>query len=257
VRKFLAVLIAAELLTAGGVLGVRQYRGTTHVVTSDSAATTSTTEAFTVVPAAGQTLVRGHVTSVSGDGITPPAPLTLPLTLDEQNIGSTQATFRSVIVDGKRTNVYWNGGRPLPITGTGGIDLFASGGAHATIDPGGFTWLLDGPVRQLVAGTFTTHFTVGVGTGGLPTPHDEPVTFTADDRSSLVTRAGVVVHQPPAAIKITGPGSLQLAGAMVLRTAAGTRSAKSLKFGPGPFVLELTPGAGGYDVSGTLQGPVA
>lgn len=253
----MAVLIAAELLTAGGLLGVREYRGTTHVSAgNDVTSTTSTTEGITVVPAAGQTLVRGRLTSVTGDGITPPA-LRLPLSLDEQNRGETQATFRAVVVDGRRTNVYWNGGRPLPLSGTGGIDLFASGGAHATIDPGGVTWSLDGPVRQLVPGTFTTGFTVGVGSGGLPTPHDEPITFTADDRSALVTRGGAIIHQPPAALKITGPGQLVLTGAFVLRTAAGTRTAKTITFGPGPFVLDLTPVAGGYQVAGTLQGPVS
>jgi len=258
VRRFLGILIAAELLTAGGVLGVREYRGTTHVSASGSGETssTTTTDGITVVPAAGQTLVSGRVTSVAGDGITPP-PLRLPLSLDEQNRGETQATFRAVIVDGKRTNVYWNGGRPLPLSGTGGIDLFPSGGATATIDAGGFTWALDGPVRQLVAGTFTTGFTVGVGTGGLPTPHDEAITFTADERSTLATKGGAIIHQAPAALKITGPGSLTLTGALVLRTAAGTRSAKTIKFGPGPFVLDLTPVAGGYQVSGTLQGPVS
>jgi len=256
VRKFLAVLIVAELLTAGGVLGVREYRGTTHVIVRDNTAvSTSTTEGITVVPAAGQTLVRGRLTSVTGDGITPPA-LRLPFSLDEQNRGETQATFRAVLVDGRRTNVYWNGGRPLPLSGTGGIDLFASGGAHATLDPGGFTWALDGPVRELIPGTFTTGFTVGVGTG-LVTPHDEPITFTADDRSSLVTKGGAIIHQAPAALKITGPGSLVLTGALVLRTAAGTRTAKTVTFGPGPFVLDLTPVAGGYQVSGTLQGPVS
>src|SRR5690242_4878526 len=52
VRRFLAVLIAAELLTAGGVLGVREYRGTTHVIVRDNTAATSTTEGITVVPAA-------------------------------------------------------------------------------------------------------------------------------------------------------------------------------------------------------------
>src|SRR5690348_10885309 len=53
VRRFLAVLIAVELLTAGGVLGVREYRGTTHVIVRDNTAvSTSTTEGITVVPAA-------------------------------------------------------------------------------------------------------------------------------------------------------------------------------------------------------------
>jgi hypothetical protein len=50
---------------------------------------------------------------------------------------------------------------------------------------------------------------------------------------------------------------LVLTGALVLRTAAGTRTAKTVTFGPGPFVLDLTPVAGGYQVSGTLQGPVS
>lgn len=255
-RKFLAVLIVSELLVAGGVLGVRGYRGTTHVTSGATADTTSTTESFDAAPAAGQTLVRGRVTSISGDGLTPPA-LALPLTIDEQNVGQTQATFRAVLVNGKRTNLYWNGGRPLPLKGQGGIDLFSSGGAHGTIDPGGFTWLLDGAGRQLQPGSYTTGFTVGVGTGGLVTPHDEPVTFQADERSALTTRSGAVVHQAPSALKLTGPGSFTLTGALLLRAAGGTRTASSVKFGPGPFVLEITPVAGGYRVVGTLQGPVA
>ena len=254
-RRFLAALIVGELLVAGGVLGAREWRGTTHVATVPSAGTTPTTESIDIVPAAGQTIVRGRVTSITGDGLTPPA-LALPLTIDEQNIGQTQATFHAVLVNGKRTNVYWNGGRPLPLKGQGGIDLFSSGGAHGTIDAGGFTWLLDGADRQLQPGTYTTGFTVGTGSGGLVTPHDEPVTFQADEHSSLTSRSGAVVHQPQGAVKLTGPGSFTLAGALVLKTAAGMRPATSAKFGPGPFVLELTPVPGGYRVVGILQGPV-
>jgi hypothetical protein len=256
VRKFLAVLIVSELLAAVGVLGVREYRGTTHVTTGVAAATTSTTEGFDVAPAGGQTLLRGRVASITGDGLTPPA-LALPLTIDAQNVGQTQATFRAVLVNGKRTNIYWNGGRPLPLKGQGGIDVFGSGGAHASIDAKGVTWLLDGADRQLQPGSYTTGFTVGVGTGGLVTPHDEAVTFQADGRSTVTTKSGAVVHQPPSLLKLTGPGSFTLAGALVLRTAGGTRTATLVQFGPGPFVLELTPVAGGYRVVATLQGPVA
>jgi hypothetical protein len=255
-RRFLGVLVVLELAAGGGVLGERAVnRDTTHV-SSGVSATTTTTAAFDVAPAAGQTLVRGTLTSLTGDGVSPGA-LKLPLTIDVENRGATQAVVRQALLAGKRSTIEWDGGRPLPLTGTGGIDLFGSGGAHVTIDGGGATWLLDGGPRALQPGNYTTGFTVGVGTTGLATFHDEPITFQADARTTITGTAGAIVHEPPGVLHLEGPGQLTLTGALRVLSSTGQRTRTSLHFGSGPFVIDLTPVVGGYTIKATLQGPVS
>ena len=68
--------------------------------------------------------------------------------------------------------------------------------------------------------------------------------------------AGVVIHFDSPALKVEGPGTLRLTGALTLRTPSGTRVATSLSMASGPFEVTLTPSGGGVTVAATLEGAV-
>jgi hypothetical protein len=97
---------------------------------------------------------------------------------------------------------------------------------------------------------------VAIGTGGLATPSDNGVEFTADDHTVLTTTSGVVLHLDAPTLKVEGPGHLKLIGRLTVRTTSGTRKATSVTMATGPFRVILKPDAGGVTVTATLQGPV-
>ena len=45
-------------------------------------------------------------------------------------------------------------------------------------------------------------------------------------------------------------------GTLTVRTGAGVTTQGSLRFGPGPYLVVLTPAGGIYRVEATLQGPI-
>ena len=51
-------------------------------------------------------------------------------------------------------------------------------------------------------------------------------------------------------------GTLQLSGSFTVETATVTRPLQSLHFGPGIYVVELTPAPGGYTVNAALEGQI-
>jgi hypothetical protein len=112
---------------------------------------------------------------------------------------------------------------------------------------------LDGAARAFVPGAYHAGAPVAVGAGGLSTPRDA-VDFGADGRTVLVTRGGVVIHLDPRRLELEGPGRLMAAGRLRVRTAASNRSAATVRFGPGPFKVSLSPAAGGMSIDSVLQG---
>jgi hypothetical protein len=201
-----------------------------------------------------QTEVRGTVTRVVGMQVAGPV-LALPLTLNVVRGGGTKATFSGGTIGGKPASALWDGGRPLPITGAGSIDL--AGPADVEVTSATTTWTLDGFARVLTKGTYAFGATVAVGTSGLATPQDG-VTMAVPAMGSLATKGVVTVAVPPGQPALGGPGSLLLEGDLTLRTASGTTRGGSLRFGPGPFELTLLPrpDGGGFTISkGLLQGP--
>ncbi len=205
-----------------------------------------------IVPAAGQAFVTGTITSMTADDAIGP-PLKPPFTITIASRGQGNADLTGVLVGGRDVEIFWYGGQPLPVSGTG--QLAVDGGA-VKIDSSGITWMLDGPARTLTAGHFNLGAPVAVGSGGLATPHPS-IAFDTGARSTISTTGHAQVHLPPAAVHLDGPGSVTLHGQLQLQTATTTRSVQTVVFGPGSYSVDLTPTTGGDTIHATLQGPVA
>jgi hypothetical protein len=156
------------------------------------------------------------------------APLAMPI-----DIEAGGATIDGAIVDGERSTIVWDGGRPLHLTGSGSIDV---GPGHVELGIGAVFWFLDG-VRALTPGDYRIQTPVAVGTGGLARPRDE-VAFSADEETTIETRGNALVGRP-LPIHLEGPGSFRADGQLRVRTRDGTVRATHLEFGPGPFVVDV------------------
>ena len=259
-RKFLGVLIVLELLGAGAYFGgpplddwLQEQRDPT--VQGGPVVTEETPGRVVEVLRPGQSRVTGTLTKLvakdaSGDAI--PA----PFTIQPGTVGVTRAVIANVVVDRRPSTIAWDGGRPLPITGNGALEL---GAAQLTADPAGLTWALDGSPRALASGDYRANFTVAVGSSGVASVRDN-VAFTAGPETALeVTKGTAFVRLPPGAARVraTQPTTATLEGTFTVATPEGSRAASRITFGPGLYDIELTPTAGGYTVNALLQGPVA
>ena len=205
-----------------------------------------------VVPGAGQTFVTGTLSSLSADNAAS-APLSPPFTITTPARGQGNGTITGVQVGGKALAISWYEGQPLPVSGTGQLDL---AGAPVAITAAGITWTLDGAARSLTAGHFVLGAPVAAGSGGLATPYDGGIAFDAGPRATITTTGMATVHLPPAAVHLEGPGrQLTLHGQLQARTSSSARAVQAIGFGPGSYSLDLVPAAGGYTIKGTLQGP--
>ncbi|MFN2609106.1 MAG: hypothetical protein ABR511_14635 [Acidimicrobiales bacterium] len=212
-----------------------------------------TTAGSVVVPGPGQVFVTGDVAHFSADDAQIATPLASPFTLSATERGAGNATIENALVAGRRSTISWGTGTPLPIssTGPGGLDL---GAAHVDVDAGGVTWGLDGVARGFLPGTYRAGAPVAVGSGGIAAPRDS-VDFTADDKTVITTRGGVVVHLDPRPLVVSGPGKVAVSGRLRVETPAAAKAAATVTFGPGAFKVTLTPGGSGARMDSVLQGP--
>lgn len=258
-RRFLAFLVVVELLGAATYFGgpplddwLQERRNPTREAgpTETDTAPTSVVE----VIRAGQSEVTGTLTKlVARDAAGDPVPA--PFTITPGQVGVTRAVIENAIVDRKPSTISWDGGRPLPITGRGGLEL---GAAQLTADASGLTWALEGEPRGFQPGTYRAAFTVAVGSAGIASVR-EGADFTASADTVLeVTKGTAFVRLPPRTVRIqaTASTTATLEGAFTVRTADGSRQAGRLAFGPGLYDITLTPGPGGFTVKAVLQGPV-
>jgi hypothetical protein len=217
----LGVVIVA--LLAGGVAQVVAER-------TEPVVTTTVTE-HEVLPD-DQAEVGGTITSfVAVDAVG--APLAMPLELE-----TGTATIEGATVDGDRSTIVWDGGRPFRLSGTGALDLGPTrvelGGGDGAV-----TWHIDG-LRILSAGDYHLDTPVAVGTGGLARPADA-VDLVAGDETTIETPSGTaVVRGLP--VHLEGPGTFEAEGRFTIRTSDGTVEATRLTFGPGPFVVDVADG---------------
>jgi hypothetical protein len=212
----LGVVIAAVL--AGGIAQVLAER-------TDPVVETTITERE-VLPA-DQAEVRGTIESfVADDAVGPP--LAMPIEL-----ATGPATIEGATVDGERSTIVWDGGRPFRLSGTGVLDL---GPTRVELGAGAVSWHTDG-LRILTAGDYHLDTPVAVGTGGLARPADA-VDFAATDGTTIETPAGTVV-QRGLPVHLEGPGTFEADGRFTIRTRDGTVEATHLAFGPGPFVVDV------------------
>jgi hypothetical protein len=198
-----------------------------------------------------QARLTGEVGSLAGfDAVAPPIPLPVIITVAQRGQGGL--VISGVSVNGQPGTIAWSAGQPLPLSGTGALDL---GPATLTADAGGVTWSLDGASRSLTSGHYVAGAPVAVGHAGLAEPHDT-LSFDAGPAAGMNTDGGARIHLPPTDLDLTGPGSIQVRGSFSVQTATGTRHASSVSFGPGPFEVHLQPGLDGYVINALLQGPL-
>jgi hypothetical protein len=203
-----------------------------------------------VVLPPGQAEITGQATSLAADAQDAgnlPSPFTIVVAR-----GAGHASLEGVIVDGRRTTIFWDGGQPFTVTGGIGLHL---GVAHVTATPTGVRWALDAHQHTCLAGLYHTTATVAVGAGGLATPRDG-LDFFANAQTVLTTSGGAFIGLPPRGLHLLGPGSLALVGRFTVRTAGTTRDATDLGFGPGPFDVTLRPVRGGYSLTAVVRGPL-
>src|SRR4051812_47424348 len=230
----LGVVIAA--LLAGGVA---------TVITHDRTAPPPIVETVvhdTVVLPEHQAEVTGHVDGFVADDANG-APLAMPLELP-----SGQATIEGAIVDGQRSTIVWDGGRPLRLSGSGAVDL---GPTHVELGVGAVFWTVDG-LRILSPGDYRVDTPVAVGSGGLARPRDT-VDFTADEETTIDTTGGGVVGRG-LPVHLEGPGSFRADGSFQVRTRTGTATATHLEFGPGSFVVDV---AADGSLTAVFNGPLS
>ena len=218
---WLLSLLVAAVLTAGLMTVISDRRPETPPIIE-------TIIHETVVLPEGQAEVSGTVTAFVADDANGPL-LAVPL-----EIPMGGATIEGAIVDGQRSTIVWDGGRPLRLGGSGGIDL---GPTHVEMGVGAIFWPLDG-IRILAPGTYRIDTPVAVGSGGLARPQDT-VTFTTDVDATIETRGGATVLRGVDVLHLEGPGSLRADGTFTIRTRGGTVTRTHLEFGPGPFVFDL------------------
>jgi hypothetical protein len=249
-----ALGIVVVLLLAGGVAVAVNRAAPRDDIVHTQPAGPPVTETV-IVPAAGQTLVSGTLQSLSADDAVSD-PLPMPVTINAAERGAkSHATVEGALVGNARKTIYWDAGTPLPISGAGGaLDLGAS---RVDADVKGVTWQLAGAARTFKPGRYRISSPVAIGTGGLASPSDSGVDFTADSHTVLTTTPGVVIHFDSPALQIEGPGQVRMKGRFTVRTTGGTRTATSVTMGTGPFRIVVKPLPGGADVNATLQGPVA
>ena len=259
-RKFLGFLIVIELLGAGVYFGgppldewVQEQTNPTLEIGPPVVETTPGSVVEVLRP--GQSRVTGTLTRlVARDAAGDPIPA--PFTIQPGTVGVTRAVIDNVTVDRRPSTIAWDGGRPLPITGRGSLEL---GSAQLTVDGTGLAWALDGAPRALAPGDYRANFTVAVGSSGVASVRDN-VAFTAGVETAVeVTKGTAFVRLPPQEIRVraTQPTSATLDGSFTVETAEGSRSASRITFGPGLYDITLTPAPGGWTVSAILQGPVA
>jgi hypothetical protein len=249
--KTLAILIVAAAVGLG-ISEAIHHRPSAGGPPPVPATTSTTTPPVEIVPGAGQAFVSGTVTSLTADNAEGP-PLTPPFTITIPVRGAGSADLTGVSVNGEPVEIYWYGGQPLPVNGTGQLTL---GGAGLSVNASGITWMLDGAARTITAGHFFLGSPVAVGTSGLATP-EQTESFDAGGQSTMLTTGDAQVHLKAANLEITGPGSVTIRGALQVQTASGTKSAQTVTFGPGSYDIKLTPTAAGDSISSTLQGPVS
>jgi hypothetical protein len=220
---------------------------------ADKASASGSAQATTIVPGKGQSFVKGTIRRFSADDAQISGPLATPFTISALERGTGNATIENALVDGKRSTISWATGTPLPISGTGGLDL---GAIHVEVDTVGTTWYLDGPARSFVPGTYRANAPVAVGSFGIASPQDS-VDFTADERTTLTTNGGVVVHVDPARVQLEGPGAVTVSGQLQVQTADSKRAASTVTFKNGPFTATLTPNGSQVRLDSVLQGAVS
>ncbi|HVL05653.1 MAG TPA: hypothetical protein VM388_06675 [Acidimicrobiales bacterium] len=252
-QRAIAYAVALVVSVVGVFVGVQVVAANTTAFDrfKGGTATTTTTVDLGPAPAPGQAFVKGTVDRLTAERAQAAA-IATPFTLTAVERGVGKVTIENALVEGKRTTIAWDGGTPLPISGEGGsIDL---AGAKVDVDATGSSWAVDGG-KALKPGIYRVGATVAVGEGGLARPRDS-VSFSADARTVINGRGGVVLKVPPARQELKGPGKVSAAGQFQVREERTRTPASRFQFGEGPYTVVINPVNGRLEIDAVLQGPL-
>lgn len=220
----------AAVVLVGGLAYVLTSEDSPIRPFADPVVTETSVREVVVLPV-GQAEVSGTITRLAATGANGPA-IALPLT-----VPTGTAVIEGALVGEERATIVWDGGRPLRIDGTGGID---PGPTTIEVAGGTVTWPLDDGIRVLQPGEYAIDAPVAVGTSGLAGPRDG-VAFAADEDTTLET-VGWAPSLPMGSLHLEGPGGLVLEGDLTVRTRDGVQRARRLALAEGPYVVDLAPG---------------
>ena len=242
------VALAARLRRHGGGRAGRWGVGE-ELFTSPTTITTPGVRTVYVLPV-GQAKIRGTARTVAADAervpIVPP-----PLTIDVPAWGRAAARSNGPWSRATRWRSCWDGGRPLAISGGAGLGL-DTGPAHIESGANGLRIALDGAPAS--PGTYRIRTTVAVGAaGGLP---QDSVDFESTSETASATHGGATVGAPPGPSTSRDRARYRWKARSTVETREGTRHVATVIFGPGSFLLSLSPVTGGWDVNATVQGPL-
>ncbi len=243
-RRFVGLALVVLLALATGMLGACARSP------GEAGEDRAPVEETTYVPGPGQLFVTGDVSHLVADDAVLKEPFSSPFTLTAVERGSGNATIANALVGGRRSTISWATGTPLPITGSGGLEV---GPVGVEVDArGALSISLDGAARPFRPGNYRANAPVAVGSGGIAAPRDG-VDFTADAQTTLTT-SGVVVRRDPTRVELEGPGKVSVSGRLQVQTPEGKRPAGTVTFGPGPFEITLQPRGNRVTIESVLQG---
>ena len=255
VQRVLAFLVGLVFVCDLAVVGVHLLDDHTSLIsnrTPSARGTSSSDTSETVVPGPGQAFVTGEADRVAADNAQT-QPVMSPFTITAVERGVGRLTIDKALVGDRRVTISWDGGTPLPVSGSGGLDV---GVTHVEVDDKGPVYSLDGAGRPFLPGTYSLATTVAVGSGGgLSTPQ-EGVQFTADRQTVLSSRGNVVIRLDPQKVDLLGPGKLAMTGKLRVQFPKRKTNASSVTFAEGPYRVTVDPADGRVRVDAVLQGRV-
>lgn len=198
-----------------------------------------------------QATVKGDVVTFVAEGANVAA-LPTPVTLVPVVRGDGRITIEGALVAGERVTVSWDGGVPLPITGTGSIELSPT---RVRVEGGSVVWHIDGAARRLAPGRYRLGAPVAVAARGLAEPRNL-VELVADERTVLVARGEVVARTEPPQADLLGPGSVDVTGTLEVGTGSTTARRGQARLSDGAYRVSLVRAGDRYLIDALLQGRV-
>ncbi|HVV38304.1 MAG TPA: hypothetical protein VHC63_16975 [Acidimicrobiales bacterium] len=230
-----AVVLAAASLVL--------FSGCNHAAAGHAGAptTTSTTTAAGAHTYRGTAQFTGTLTAFRApDALTDPIPT--PFTLTVPDAGRGGFTITGADIDGDEETIVWSGGRPLPVTGTCGLDV---GEVPVVLTPAGATFAIDGGARALTAGDCMFNSSVAVGNGGLAEPVPS-VSFLLHTDAAFKPTGGTSVTVGPVRRYEGHRGAAEATGTFTVTTQRGdTWRATRVTLGNGTWILDVTKAASG------------
>lgn len=213
-------------------------------------------------PSSEVTLIAGRVDTLN---LVPARldPLRGAVTVEAEERGAASAQITAASVDGKSETVVWGGGTPLVLDPGGGDGSTPEGvlglelePAPVEAGPAGLVIRLGGVRGRLAPGTYIMTGSVAVGTGGLAASKDT-LTFVATADTTVTFAGSAIIRRPPAAVTLSGPGTVHLVGDVELTGATADERAAIIEATAVPFLFDLVWVGERIEVDGRIEGTLS